>query len=301
MSRAQKRSRQKIFSKFLVAPESLASGPIVPLEPSAAQPAPETFTLLSLEVSTLIPVTLPPVELTMSPRPGVSHVIELVAPTPVNCMLTIGPGPGINSEALELVEPTPVAQESLEGGIRRVEPIFQPLKRKRGFGGTSKEVVQSAISLPSAFEMAEPVSPSTRSPMTCQVDHPSQPIVRESGPGEILQANMIPISPPPLGFATEVSSSPEGQNIRRRITPSTPVAPLTCFVPIKPTTRHYCRSVQADAGASKNPYPSFKTDHHYRREAQADGNRSKTDPCRSSIDQARRRYQSGRSQMKKEC
>ena len=32
----------------------------------------------------------------------------LVAPPPVNCMLTIGPGPGINSEASELVEPTPV-------------------------------------------------------------------------------------------------------------------------------------------------------------------------------------------------
>ena len=47
---------------------------------------------------------------------------------------------------------------------------------------------------------------------------------------------MIPISPPPLGFATEVSSSPEGQNIRRRITPSTPVLPLTCLLPLKPTT-----------------------------------------------------------------
>ena len=118
--------------------------------------------------------------------------------------------------------------------MRRVEPIFQPLKRKRGSGETSKEVVQSAISLPSAFEMAEPVSHSTQSPMTLaqyQVDNPSQPIIRESGLVENLEVNTI--SPPPLGFVTEVSSSPERQNIRRRKTPpSTSVVPLTFFGPV---------------------------------------------------------------------
>ena len=120
----------------------------------------------------------------------------LVAPPPVNCMSTIGPGPVINSEATELVKPTP-----------------------------------------SAFEMAEPVPHSTQSLMTLaqyQEDNPSQPIIRESGLVENLEVNTI--SPPALGFATEVSSSPERQNIRRRITPSTSVVPLTGLVTIKPTT-----------------------------------------------------------------
>ena len=119
-------------------------------------------------------------------------------------MLTISPGPCIHSEALEceLVEPTPEAQQSIE--------------------------------------REKPVSHSLKSPITLaqyQVNHPFQPIVRESGlGGENLEVNTIPISPPPLGFATEVSSSLEGHNIRRRITPSTPVFPKTRPLPVKPTT-----------------------------------------------------------------
>ena len=66
-----------------------------------------------------------------------------------------------------------------------------------------------------------------------QVDNPLQAIIRESGLEESLEVNTI--SPPPLGFATEVSSSPERQNIRRRIT-----APLIFFGPVNrqhPQTR----------------------------------------------------------------
>ena len=128
-------------------------------------------------------------------------------------MLTISPGPCIHSEALEceLVEPTPEAQQSIE----REKPVSHSLK-----------------------------SPITLAQYQCY--HPFQPIVRESGLGENVEVNTIPISPPPLGFATEVSSSLEGHNIRRRITPSTtiiaevskptPVFPKTRPLPLKPTT-----------------------------------------------------------------
>ena len=125
----------------------------------------------------------------------------LVAPPSGGCMLTISQGPCIHSEALEC------------------------------------ELVEPAPVAQQSIERENPVSHSLKSPITLvqyQANHPTQSIVRESG------ANMIPISPLPLGFATEVSSSPEGQNIRRRITTSTPVAPLTCFGPINrphPKTR----------------------------------------------------------------
>ena len=149
-SRAQKRNRRKTLGKSSVAPESLASGPVVPLESSAVQSAPETYTLFPLESSILIPVTPPPEERTMSPRPGVSHV-------------TLGTRSG---------EPLPVPHSTC----------------------SYITLAQYKVNNPLVF----------------------QPIVREIGLGENAEGNTIPISPPPLGLVMEVSSIPEGQNIRRK-------------------------------------------------------------------------------------
>ena len=110
-------------------------------------------------------------------------------------------------------------------------------------GGNQRSRSASVISSPSAPEREEPgpVFYSLKRPMPLaqyQVDHPFQPIIilESAFVGSLQEDNLIPIGPPSLGFVTEVSSTPAVQNIRRRITPSTPVFPPTRLLPLKPTT-----------------------------------------------------------------
>ena len=81
-----------------------------------------------------------------------------------------------------------------------------------------------------------------------------QPIVREIGLGENVEGNTIPISPPPWGLATEVSSIPEGQNIRGKIAS---VHPPTRELPVKltTTTNHYRRIAQTSGNSSGGNTP----------------------------------------------
>ena len=192
----------------------------------------------------------------------------------------------------KIISKSSVAPDSLTSGpVVPLETIPQPLKRKRDSGETSKEAVQSAISLPSAFEMAEPVPRSTQSSMTLAHHQVSekpvtayysgkgtrgkfrsqhdQPSAVGIGDGSLLEPKKTEEYAVNVGGSTNLSRFNKTDHQYRRSVQAGAVASTNLFRSSKPT-------------ASKNPYPSFKTDHRYRRKAQADGNRSKADPCRSS-------------------